>query len=160
MAKDLDILRLILEEELEKMEPAADTFEDDPMGFILRKYKTLNDTLMYLMTPSFQEYLTGIYIVAPKPTTFKIVLHNNEYFYLTWEGKIYEASVNGKVYYLESIGEKERCMIAISRLLRHGNPLNTKGPEGAEKGTETEEKPESQKPEAPAKEEAPEETNK
>jgi hypothetical protein len=31
-----------------------------------------------------------------------------------------------------AIGEKERCMVAISRLLRFGSPLKTKGPEGAE----------------------------
>lgn len=152
MPKDIDILRHILIQEVDSMGSEANTFEDDPMNFILRKYKTLNDTLTYLMTPSFKEYLTGIYLVAPKPTTFKIVLHNNEYFYLTWEGKLYEATINGKVYYLSNIGEKERCMVAISRLLRHGNPLNTKGPEGAEKGTEVEEKP---KPQAPAPEAAP-----
>lgn len=158
MLTDIDILKQILREEVEAMEPAANTFEDDPMGFILRKYKTLNDTLTYLMTPAFKDYLTGIYLVAPKPTTFKVVLHNNEYFYLTWEGKLYEATINGKVYYLSNIGEKERCMVAISRLLRHGNPLNNKGPEGAEKGTEVEEKPKAGgAPEAPA-EETPEET--
>jgi len=47
-------------------------------------------------------------------------------------GKAYEATVEGKRYYLMAIGEKERCMVAISRLLRFGSPLKTKGPEGAE----------------------------
>jgi hypothetical protein len=40
-----------------------------------------------------------------------------------------------------SIGEKERCMVAISRLLRFGNPLKTKGPDGAEQGTRDSEGP-------------------
>ena len=53
-------------------------------------------------------------------------------------GKAYQATVAGKNYYLMNIGEKERCMIAISRLLRFGNPLKTKGPEGAEKATREE----------------------
>ena len=37
------------------------------------------------------------------------------------------------------LGEKERCMTAISRLLRFGTPLKTKGPEGAEQATREEE---------------------
>ena len=126
-----DILRSILLQELDRMEPEQSTFEDDPMQFILKKYVGLNNVLEYLMTPSFQDYVTGIYVVAPKPTTFKIVLHNGEYFFLQFMGKAYEATVQGKKYYLMSIGEKERCMVAISRLLRNGNPLKTKGPEGA-----------------------------
>jgi len=114
------------------MEPETSTFEDDPMQFILRKYVGLKKTLEYLMTPSFEEYITGIYVVAPKPTTFKIVLHNGQFFFLQFMGKAYEATVEGKRYYLMAIGEKERCMVAISRLLRFGSPLKTKGPEGAE----------------------------
>ena len=127
-----DILKSILLQELDRMEPETSTFEDDPMQFILRKYAGLKKTLEYLMTPSFEEYITGIYVVAPKPTTFKIVLHNGQVFFLQFMGKAYEATVEGKRYYLMAIGEKERCMVAISRLLRYGNPLKTKGPEGAE----------------------------
>jgi len=123
------------------MEPETSTFEDDPMQFILRKYVGLNNVLEYLMTPSFQEYVTGIYVVAPKPTTFKIVLHNGQFFFLQFMGKAYEATVEGKKYYLMSIGEKERCMTSIARLLRFGSPLKTQGPEGAEKATRDQEGP-------------------
>ena len=153
-----DILKTILLQELDRMEPETSTFEDDPMQFILRKYAGLKKTLEYLMTPSFEEYITGIYVVAPKPTTFKIVLHNGEFFFLQFMGKAYEATVQGKKYYLMSIGEKERCMIAISRLLRNGNPLKTKGPEGAEQGTRDAEGPtEEAGPTPPAETSAPEE---
>ena len=136
-----DILKTILLNELDRMKPETSTFEDDPMQFILKKYAGLKNTLEYLMTPSFEEYITGIYVVAPKPTTFKIVLHNGEFFFLQFMGKAYEATVQGKKYYLMSIGEKERCMVAISRLLRNGNPLKTKGPEGAEQATRDAEGP-------------------
>ncbi len=129
------ILKAILLKEFDRMQPDVSTFEDDPMQFILRKYEGLNKTLTYLMTPSFQDYITGIYIVAPKPTTFKVVLHNGQFFFLEFTGKTYEATVAGKGYYLMNIGEKERCMRALARLLRYGNPLKTKGPEGAEQGT-------------------------
>ena len=136
-----DILKTILLQELDRMEPETSTFEDDPMQFILSKYQGLKTTLEYLMTPSFQEYVTGIYVVAPKPTTFKIVLHNGQFFFLQFMGKAYEATVLGKKYYLMTIGEKERAMVAISRLLRYGNPLKTKGPEGAEQATRNSEGP-------------------
>jgi hypothetical protein len=81
--------------------------------------------------------------MAPKPTTFKILLHNGQYFFLTYLGVpdksdkagVYEATIEGKRYYLAGIGETERCMVAIARLLRFGTPLKTKGPEGAEQST-------------------------
>jgi len=153
-----DILKTILLQELDRMEPETSTFEDDPMQFILRKYAGLKNTLEYLMTESFGEYITGIYVVAPKPTTFKVVLHNGQFLFLQFMGKAYEATVEGKKYYLMSIGEKERCMVAISRLLRFGNPLKTQGPEGAEQGTRDSEGPtEEAGPTPPAETSAPEE---
>lgn len=120
----------------EKEDKPDSPFDKDPMGFILKKYHTLNQLLAELMTPDFKEYLSAIFIQAPKPTTFKIVLHNGQYFFLTYmiDG-VYEAVVSGKRHYLSSIGEKERAMKAITRLLKQGSPLKTKGPEGAEQGT-------------------------
>jgi len=156
MNKDLHILKAILleadedEKEVkkdnaeEKVDDRANEKEDkpdspfdkDPMGFILKKYHTLNLLLEELMTPAFKEYITAIFIQSPKPTSFKIVLHNSQYFYLIYMGDgIYQAVIAGKRHYLSSIGEKERAMKGISRLLQQGSPLKTKGPEGAEQGT-------------------------
>jgi hypothetical protein len=135
-----DIIRRLILNEVEMMEPRVQSsFEEDPINFILSKYPTLNKTLEMLMTPSFKDYITGIYIIAPKPTTFKIVLHNDQDFLLTFLGKAYEATVAGKKFYLQTIGEKERCINAIARLLAVGNPITTKGPEGEEKTSEPEE---------------------
>jgi hypothetical protein len=114
------------------MEPRVQSFEDDPINYILAKYPTLAKTLEMLMSSAYKDYLTGIYIVAPKPTTFKVVLHNNQEFLLTFLGKAYEATVAGKKFYLQTIGERERCINAIARLLAMGNPIETKGPEGEE----------------------------
>jgi hypothetical protein len=157
MTQDLEILKRLLAEadeeeatkaddteELPKEEkPKKGSFEDDPMGFILKKYNSLNELLQELMTESFKEYVDGIFLIAPKPTTFKLVLHNGQYFFLTYMGSprksekegVYEATIEGKRYYLDGIGEKERCMMAIAKLLRFGSPLKTKGPEGAEQST-------------------------
>jgi hypothetical protein len=124
------------EEQPEKKEKKELTpFEQDPMGFILKKYVSLNELLTELMTDSFKEYLNAIFIVAPKPTTFKVLLHNGQYFFLTYLNKAYQATISGKNYYLMTLGEKQLCMQAIARLLRYGSPLKTKGPEGAEQDT-------------------------
>ena len=127
-----DIIRKLILNEVERMEPRVQSFEDDPINFILAKYPTLAKTLEMLMSSAYKDYLTGIYIVAPKPTTFKVVLHNNQEFLLTFLGKAYEATVAGKKFYLQTIGERERCINAIARLLAMGNPIETKGPEGEE----------------------------
>jgi len=141
--KELDIIKQLLENDV-KMEPSPKTFEDDPMNFILNKYDNLKEVLTYLMSENFKELITGIYIIAYKPTTFKIVLHNGQYFFLTFMGKAYQATIAGKNYFLMTTGEKQRAMMAITRLLRFGSPLKVKGPDGAEQSTEeipTEETP-------------------
>ena len=68
----------------EKEDKPDSPFDKDPMGFILKKYHTLNALLEELMTPDFKEYITAIFIQSPKPTSFKIVLHNDQSFLLTF----------------------------------------------------------------------------
>jgi hypothetical protein len=128
-----EIVRRLILREVERMEPNVQSFEDDPINFLLKKYPTLEKTLAMLMTPAYKDYITGIYITAPKPTTFKIVLHNGQYFLLTFLGKAYEATVAGKRFYLQTVGERERATNAVARLLQLGNPIETKGAEGGEK---------------------------
>jgi len=115
-----EIIRRLILNEVERMEPKVQSFEDDPINFILQKYPTLRKTLEMLMSPAFKDYITGIYIIAPKPTTFRIVLHNGQSFMLTFLGKAYEATVGGKKFYLQTIGERERATNAIARLLAVG----------------------------------------
>jgi len=127
-----EIIRRLILNEVERMEPKVQSFEDDPINFILQKYPTLRKTLEMLMSSAYKDYITGIYIIAPKPTTFKIVLHNGQSFMLTFLGKAYEATVAGKKFYLQTIGERERATNAIARILAVGNPIKTEGPEGEE----------------------------
>ena len=152
------IIRRLILKEVERMEPKVQSFEDNPIEFLLQKYPTLKKTLEMLMTPAFKDYITGIYIVAPKPTTFKIVLHNGQYFLLTFLGKAYEATIAGKKFYLQTIGERERATNAIARLLSLGNPVETKGPEGAEQTATEGEEPEEGEAPTPAEETEAEET--
>lgn len=133
-----DIIRRLILREVEVMKPEIQSFEDNPIQFLLDTYPSMRKTLEMLMSSAYKDYITGIYIVAPKPTTFKIVLHNDQSFLLTFLGKTYEATVAGKKFYLQTIGEKERCMEAISRLLTLGNPIDTKGPKEGELAADAE----------------------
>jgi len=151
-----DIIKKLVLREIEAMEPNVQSFDEDPINFLLAKYPTLKKTLEMLMTPAFKDYVTGIYITAPKPTTFKIVLHNGQYFMLTFLGKAYEATIAGKKFYLQTIGERERATNAVARLLQLGNPIETKGAEGSEKIAG--EEPEEATGEATSAEETAEET--
>jgi len=130
-----EVLKLLKEEEAEPTTPVR-TFEEDPVNFILDKYPSLKETLIMLLTNAFKDYLTGIYIVAPKPTTFKIVLHNGQFYYLRYLGKAYEAKVVGRRYYLLTVGDKERAIQAIAALLELGRPIGTQGPEAETTSTE------------------------
>lgn len=152
MIKLTDILKKILKEAGEE-QPINSGFEENPMGYILKKYKRLNDNLKKLMGNNFEEYVGGVFIMSGKPTTFKILLKNGQYFYMTFMGKAYEASVQGKRYYLMNIGEIQRATVAISRLQRYGAKTDAQGPDN-EEGPRSEELP----TEAPEKEKKPEET--
>lgn len=99
------------------------TFEEDPIGYILYSYPTLKESLEMLLTKDFLDYITGIYIVAPIPTTFKIILHNNQFFYMIYMGKTWMAKVSGKKYYLSNVGERGRATEAVARLLIMGAPM-------------------------------------
>lgn len=126
-------------------ETPAITYESNPLEFMLQKYPTLTKTLIELLTDDFRNYITGVYIMAPKPTVFKIVLHNNRSFYLTFMGDDkYEAKVSGKKYWLSSIGELERATISIAELLMLGTPPSAQGPETEMTATPEEETPEAE----------------
>ena len=113
------------------------SFEDDPKGYILQKYPSLKGTLQDLMTTSFDEYITGIYVMAPKPTTFKILLHNGQQFFLIYAKDSYIAKIQGKKYYLLNLGEEEYAIKAIADLLTMGMPPGAKGPDGEEENDTT-----------------------
>lgn len=138
MIKLKDILKKIIKEAEDQ--PVNPEFEADPMNYILRKYHRLNENLEKLMGENFEEYLAGIFIMSGKPTTFKVLLKNGQYFYMTFMGKAYEATVLGKRHYLMNIGEVQRATMAINRLQRFGAKPSAEGPD-SESGPRSEELP-------------------
>lgn len=105
------------------------SFEDDPKEYILQKYPSLKETLIDLMTDSFDEYITGIFVMAPKPTTFKVLLHNGQHFFLIYAKDSYIAKISGKKYYLSDLGAEEYAIKSIADLLTMGMPPGAEGPD-------------------------------
>ena len=86
----------------------------------LTKFPELKDILVGLLTADFDPFLSSIDWVAPRPTTFRINLKNDEEFYLIWMRRSWVAQIQGKKYYLLNLPEEEKAAEAISRLLRYG----------------------------------------
>ncbi len=86
----------------------------------LTKFPELKEVIVSLLTADFDPFLSGIDWVAPRPTTFRINLRNDQEFYLIWMGRSWIAQVEGKKYYLLNLPEEERAVEAIARLLRYG----------------------------------------
>ena len=153
----LSILKRLIKEEIEDFQNSQPlTFESDPLEYILQKYSSLNDTLEDLMTPHYRDFISGVFVIAPKPTTFRIILHNKQEFLLIYGETCYTAKVAGKKYYLENLSEEEFAITSIAQLLELGLPPGSTGPETPEdnEANPTEEAPAE---EAPAEELKPEE---
>ena len=97
-----------------KAEYAAIEFDE------LTKFPELKEVILNLLTSDFDSFIASIDWVAPRPTTFRINLQNDEEFYLIWMRRSWIAQVEGKKYYLLNLPEEERAAEAIARILRYG----------------------------------------
>jgi len=87
---------------------------------ILSQFPSFKETIVKLLTSQYEDFIKDIEWVAPRPTTFRIVLKNDEMFYLIYSKKSWTAQVEGKKYYLSNVGEEGRGAESISRLLYFG----------------------------------------
>lgn len=87
---------------------------------IVARFPEIDKVLVQLMTDQYGVFIKDVEWVAPKPTTFRIKLANNQYFYLTYGDKSWTAQVEGKKYYLLNIQEEERAMESLARILKYG----------------------------------------
>jgi hypothetical protein len=88
---------------------------------ILLQFPSLKKVLVDLLTKQFEIFISDIQWVAPKPTTFRIVLGNGENFMLIWMQRSWVANVEGKRYYLLNLNEEENAISAIARILSYGS---------------------------------------
>ena len=103
----------------------------------LTKFPELKEAILTLLTADFDNFLASIDWVAPRPTTFRINLRNDQNFYLIWMGRSWIAQIEGKKYYLLNLPEEERAVEAIARMLRYGAPDSEDTDAGIDTGTDT-----------------------
>ena len=121
---------------------AQDTISLDAPKFpVLQKFPELKDIIVNLLTDQYEIFITDIQWVAPKPTTFRIVLGNGEPFMLTYSPRSWVAQIEGKKYYLLNLSEEESATEAIARVLAYGmtEEKTEPGAEGETAETPTEE---------------------
>jgi hypothetical protein len=98
----------------QKAENAAVEYDE------LTKFPELKAVIIDLLTSDFDSFLSSIDWVAPRPTTFRINLKNDQNFYLIWSTRSWIAQIEGKKYYLLNLPEEQRAAEAIARILRYG----------------------------------------
>ena len=126
---------------------------------IFQNFPPLKEAIETLLSLDYEPFISDIQWVAPKPLTFRVILANDEMFYLIYSPKSWIAQIEGKKYYLLNIGEEEAACDSLSRMLYYGGKevepeegetIEIPGEEGVPAAEE--------KPEETPKEEAPEET--
>ena len=111
----------------------------------LTKFPELKSIIVDLLTNEYDNFLESIDWVAPRPTTFRINLKNQQNFYLIYGKRSWIAQIEGKKYYLRNLPEEERAADSIAKILRYGTKEEATGTEfeppteeaPAEKPTET-----------------------
>jgi hypothetical protein len=88
----------------------------------LTKFPELKEVIVNLLTSEFDNFLSSIDWVSPRPTTFRINLKNKQNFYVLYGKRSWIAQIEGKKYYLLNLPEEERAAEAIARILRYGAP--------------------------------------
>ena len=87
---------------------------------VLGKFPDLKKVIVSLLTKQYEVFMTDIQWVAPRPTTFRIILGNKETFYLIYTERSWIAKVEGKKYYLLNLSEEEAAAESIARILSYG----------------------------------------
>jgi hypothetical protein len=96
---------------------------NSPMNVMLARFPELRQALEKLLTMDFRIFVNDIQWVAPKPTTFKIILPNGQFFNLIWNTQDFIAKVSGAKYDMLTLKDRERATKNIAELLQYG-PIN------------------------------------
>ena len=108
---------------------------------IVDKFPPLKGVMDDLFDFQYEPFVKDIQWVAPRPTTFRVMLVNGADFYLIYQGEdedkgLFIAQVAGKKYWLESLSEEQQASEAIARLLRYQFATVPKDEEVADEGLE------------------------
>lgn len=103
---------------------------------ILGKFPTVKKALVTLFTQEYLEFVTDVRWVVPKPSTFAIDLKNGQSFNIKWMGKGFEAQIEGKKYYLNTLADYQQALDKINDVLKTGPITQGEEPGGEEFGGE------------------------
>jgi len=124
IAKIKDLAKVVY---AEKTNPLAEPEEIEKIASkfpIVDKFPPLKGVMDDLFDFQYEPFVKDIQWVAPRPTTFRVILVNGADFYLIYQGEdegkgLFIAQVAGKKYFLESLPEEQQASEAIARLLRY-----------------------------------------
>lgn len=98
---------------------------------ILGKFPTLKKHLVNLLTKEYEEFVGEVKWIAPRPSTFAVVLKNGQIFHLKWMGTTFQAEIEGKRYMLNSTRDFQQALLRLNEILKYGPPAPEEE-EGAE----------------------------
>ena len=75
----------------------------------LTKFPELKAVIVDLLTQQYDNFVASIDWVAPRPSTFRINLKNEQLFYLIYGKRSWIAQVEGKKYYLLNLPEEQHA---------------------------------------------------
>ena len=84
------------------------------------KFPELERTLEKLMTNDFKTFIKTIDYVAPKPTMFRVILNNDQTFFLKWMGDYFQAQIEGVRYELNNRAQLDQALDTLGDLFKHG----------------------------------------
>jgi len=125
---------LMLEAYVEVLREQENAVLETSTDEILGKFPTVKKTIVSLFTQEYPEFVTNVRWVVPKPSTFAIDLKNGQSFNIKWMGKGFEAQVEGKKYYLNTLPEYQQALDKINDLLKNGPITTGEEPGGEEFG--------------------------
>ena len=115
-----EVQQLMLEAYVEVLQEQEGAVLKTSTQEILGKFPTVKKTLVSLFTQEFPEFVTDVRWVVPKPSTFAVDLKNGQSFNIKWMGKGFQAQIEGKKYYLDTLPEYQQALDKINDLLKNG----------------------------------------
>jgi hypothetical protein len=94
---------------------------------LINSFSLIEKPIIELLTPQYELFIDRIEWVSPKPLTFRVVLLNDQYFYLIYNKKSWTANVSNKNYYLLNIQDVENASTKISKMLYYEKPISKEG---------------------------------
>ena len=133
-----EVKQLMLEAYVEVLQEEEGAVLKTSTQEILGKFPTVKKTIVSLFTQEYPEFVTDVRWVVPKPSTFAIDLKNGQSFTIKWMGKGFQAQVEGKKYYLDTLADYQQALDKINDLLKNGPITTGEEPGGEEFGAPAE----------------------